>query len=163
MTHPCLHFAMNEAWILSAANDVLDAARAAIRQTGTLEEKYASGALRMQYSGGAGEDGSFLLNGRETWYYENGVKQYQGDFTFGRKTGEEIYWRPSGSKEWQWHYRPDEWSVWTQWWANGAKKAESSWRNGRCQGTARRWNAAGALISEVDFVDGEIKTEKRAE
>ncbi|MEY4387381.1 MAG: hypothetical protein RLY20_2664 [Verrucomicrobiota bacterium] len=45
----------------------------------------------------------------------------------------------------------------TQFWDNGAKKSESSWRGYKAEGPARRWDREGKLISEVEFKGGAIK------
>lgn len=42
----------------------------------------------------------------------------------------------------------------TQFWDNGAKKSESTWRGFKADGPARRWDREGKLISEVEFKDG---------
>jgi antitoxin component YwqK of YwqJK toxin-antitoxin module len=56
--------------------------------------------------------------------------------------------------KWQWHHRDDGTSLWTQHWPNGKKKAESTWRNFKCHGTATLWDQSGSVISEKQFVDG---------
>jgi hypothetical protein len=163
MTHPCLHFALNEAWILSDQKDefsdnvLMKSSATRIDEVHRYEEKYPNGNIRIQYSGGIADDGRFLLAGTETWFYENGIKQYEATFQLGKKVGLESYWNQAGTKMWEWNYLPDGTAVWTQWWENGKKKAESRWRNGRCEGVARRWSFEGKLVSEVEFVDGNIK------
>lgn len=163
MTHPCLHFAMNEAWILSDEKEELSdemlmkSTASRIEAITTFEEKYPDGKLRLQYSGGIADDGRFLLEGKEIWYDENGARQYEANFHLGKKVGLETYWNQAGNKVWEWNHQPDGTAVWTQWWENGNKKAESSWRNGRCEGGARRWNFEAKLVTEVEFVGGDIK------
>jgi hypothetical protein len=163
MTHPCLHFAMNEAWILLDEQQVfsdealMKSSATQIREVKTFEEKYPNGNIRIQYSGGIADDGRFLVEGTEIWFYENDHKQYQANFQLGRKVGLETYWDRIGTKVWQWNHQPDGTAVWTQWWENDNKKAESSWRNGKCEGVARRWNFEGKLISEEEFVGGEMR------
>ncbi len=162
MTHPCLHFAMNEAWILSddteeSSDEVLMKSSASqIALVKTFEEKYPDGGIKIRYSGGIADDGRFLLEGKETWYYENGLKQYEATFQLGQKIGLETYWNQAGNKVWEWNHLADGTAIWTQWWQNGHKKAESSWRNGRCEGMAKRWSFEGKLIDEVKFIGGEM-------
>jgi antitoxin component YwqK of YwqJK toxin-antitoxin module len=93
MTHPCLHFAMNEAWILSDEKQELSdealmkSSAHQIRAAKIFEEKYPNGNIRIQYSGGIDDDGRFLLEGSETWFYENDKKQYEANFYLGKKVG----------------------------------------------------------------------------
>ncbi len=160
MTHPCLHFAMNEAWILSDEKDsladaeLMKSSTTSIRDIKIFQEKYSDGNVKIQYSGGIADDGRFLLEGKEIWYYENGTRHYEANFHLGKKVGKETHWDRAGNKAWEWNHQPDGTAIWTQWWENGNKKSESSWRNSRCEGVARRWNFQGALISEVEFVEG---------
>jgi len=163
MTHPCLHFAMNEAWILSdekewtSINELMESSANQIRQVTAFEEKYPNGKIRIQFSGDISDDGRFLLEGSEIWFYENGNKQYEANYHLGKKVGLETCWDRRGRKVWEWDHGADGGDFWTQWWENGNKKAESSWRNGRCEGIARCWNFDGRLISEVEFVEGELR------
>jgi hypothetical protein len=53
-----------------------------------------------------------------------------------------------------WDHRADGTSTWTQWWENGRKKAESTWRGGRCDGLARLWDPHGAEVRRETFRDG---------
>ena len=45
----------------------------------------------------------------------------------------------------------------TEYWDNGVKKSESSWRGYLADGPARRWDREGKLISEVRFQDGQLQ------
>ncbi len=163
MTHPCLHFAFNESWILSdektAEDSLMRSSATCIQNVTTYEETYPNGMVRLRYSGGIADDARFLLHGTETWFYEDGSKQYEANFRLGEKIGFETYWDAAGGKSWQWNHQADGISVWTQWWENGRKKAESSWRQGRCNGMAMRWDDHGECISQVQFIDGEVRKE----
>jgi antitoxin component YwqK of YwqJK toxin-antitoxin module len=44
-----------------------------------------------------------------------------------------------------------------QFWDNGTRKSESTWRGFKADGPARRWDRNGKLISEVEFMDGVVK------
>jgi len=126
MNHPSLHFELNEAWILSDAGEA------------------PPGGDR------------YLLEGKQTWAYPSGQKQWEVTYRRGRKAGEETHWASDGTKDWSWQHREDGTSVWTQWWANGARKAESTWRNHRCEGTATRWDRSGKAISQHEFSGGAL-------
>jgi len=104
MNRPCLHFEMNEAWILdpSAAgpdNALMANTAHAIDGVAEYVERYGDGAPRITWSAGRGDDGRYLLHGTETWYFPDGRKQYEAHHTLGRKTGEETLWRQDGSRQ----------------------------------------------------------------
>jgi hypothetical protein len=131
--NPNLHIELNEAWIL--ADD--DAAMAATLQDhikilgGSVKkrrENYPSGKPKVGWSAGVGEDGRYLLDGKEIWYYENGGKQWEVTYNAGTKVGTETYWNTNGSPKWQWEYRKDGTRVLTVFRPNSKIKAESHWR-----------------------------------
>jgi len=165
MNRPSLHFAFNEAWILEDKTrfdgisdaELMESTATEVAEVRQYRENYASGKVWLIYSGGVADDGRFLLDGAETWYYENSHKQYEAGYRLGRKVGTETYWTGDGKKKWQWEHQGDGSSVWTQWWSNGQKKAESAWRNSMCHGIARCWDPSGKLISEKKFVSGRVK------
>lgn len=159
MNHPSLHFAFNEAWLLQKENTSDDAvsvesAVRVIKAVKTYEEKDRSGKIHARWSAGVGDDGTYLLHGAQTWYYENGKKQWEVTFDSGRKVGQETYWSPEGVRLWSWEHRPDGTSIWTHWWPNGSKKTESTWRNFQCEGMATQWDQAGQVVRQVKFEHG---------
>jgi hypothetical protein len=153
MNRPCLHFAMNEAWVLS--EDRGGAARAptdeAVRDVQAFQESYPAGSPQATWSAGIGGDGRYLLHGGETWLYPDGTKQLEAMHDRGRKVGRETFWAPGGAKLWEWQYSGDGTAVWTQWWESGQMRAQSHWRGFRAEGVARRWNRDGELVSERSF------------
>ncbi|MHC4337571.1 MAG: hypothetical protein ACYSTG_06430, partial [Planctomycetota bacterium] len=158
MNRPCLHFVFNEAWILSDERpdaELMKSTAKTISRVRKYRETYASG-LKATWYAGIADNGRYLLHGKETWYYENGHEQREATYNLGRKVGKEIYWAPDGTVKWEWEHRDDGTSVWTQWWSTGKKKAESTWRNFKCNGTARLWDPAGQLISKKNFADGKF-------
>jgi hypothetical protein len=162
MNHPCLHFALNEAWILSDSDAISSEERieksgvTSISDLKNYTENYPDGKRRLTYSAGLGNDGRFLLHGTEIWYYPNGQKQRQASYRLGVKTDEETYWDSQGNIRWKWIYKENGRSTWLQWWSNGNKKAESNWMNRISQGRARTWDYDGVLLSDVNFINGEI-------
>ncbi len=160
MNRPCLHFEMNEAWILSDAPDKRTDAKlmaptaTKIRSVSGREEKHPNGNVRIAWSAGVGDDGRYLLHGMERRSCADGRKQYEVTYRLGRKIGTETLWRPDGSVEWQWRHDENGPSLWTQYWPNGRKKAESAWRNFHCHGHATRWDRSGKAISNVTFQNG---------
>ena len=126
MTHPCLHYEFNEAWVLSEAGDLTpESSGGTVRQ---YRENYASGAPRAIWSARICPNGRYLLEGVETSYYENGQKEHEATYQSGRKTGTETFWGPDGSKVWSWTHEPERnRSKWVHYWHSGAKRIESEW------------------------------------
>jgi len=157
MNKPCLHFEMNEAWILSDAGSDLSnekamaSAATSVRDVKEFKETWPGGGSKAMWSAGIGDDGRYLLDGKETWHYENGARQFEASYQLGRKVGKETLWRPDGTIEWQWEHGKDGVSVWTQWWDNGQKKCESRWKDFHAIGVGRRWDRDGGLVAEATF------------
>ena len=91
-------------------------------------ENYPSGKRKVEWSAGIGEDGRYLLDGKELWYYENKRKQWEVIYNAGAKVGTETYWNADGSLKWQWEYHQDGTKVWTVFGTGGKVKAKSHWR-----------------------------------
>jgi len=165
-TQPCLHYEMNEAWILSDAADI-----APENSGGTVKnfsEHYANGKLRSEWSARICPNGRYLLDGQQIDYYEDGVRQHVVNYQAGRKTGKETCWAENGATLWIWtHDLKTNHSVWQQYWANGHKKFESTWNTRPmardlarsffglvADGPARRWDQAGKLEFAGNFSNG---------
>ncbi len=137
MNQPCLHFEMNEAWILSddyeaSDSELMKSKATTISDVKTYEEKYPDGNIRVKYSAGFADDGRYLLHGTETWFYQNGAKQREANYILGYKVGKETYWTDDGKKVWEWQHNEDGTSIWTQWDNNGQIKSKTTWYNFRC-------------------------------
>jgi hypothetical protein len=131
--NPNLHIELNEAWILqddeaARAATLVDKVKIKSRTVKKYGEHYPSGKPKVTWSAGVGEDGRYLLDGKEIWYYENGSKQWEVTYSAGSKVGTETYWNTDGSPKWQWEYRNDGTKVWTIFRPDGKVKAESHWR-----------------------------------
>jgi hypothetical protein len=162
MNNPCLHFEFNEAWIFDnelgerSDAELMGSAAKAIAAVRRFEEKYPNGQIHITGSGGIADDGRFLLQGAETWYYPNGQKQRQVEYKLGRKTGTENFWSPEGQLIWSCEYRDNGTSTWRQYWPGGKLRAESNWKNLKADGIARLWDSSGILISEKRYVAGRL-------
>jgi hypothetical protein len=163
MTHPCLHYEFNEAWILEdnkidgqSETELMASKVNKITEVNKYEETYPDGRMKLLYHAGRGDDGRVLLHGKEIWYHPDGTKQYEATYHLGRKTGTEEYWNLNGVKIWEWEHHENGQSQWTQWWPNGAKKAESNWLGKICNGPAKTWDYKGNLASDVVFKNGKI-------
>lgn len=160
MNTPCLHFELNEAWILSDADanatdaDLMPPRTKSIARVKTYSERHPNGKLKATWSAGVGDDGRYLLHGKETWFFPDGKRQYEVSYQLGQKVGTETLWRHDGSVEWQWEHDRAGTSRWTQFWESGAKKAESIWRNFHADGPAKCWDRSGKLIAQAVFANG---------
>ncbi|MCJ7543942.1 MAG: SUMF1/EgtB/PvdO family nonheme iron enzyme [Phycisphaerae bacterium] len=154
MNHPCLHFELNEAWILDEAAGMDQDQPVSVPQVQHFEETHPNGRTRCTYGGGVATDGRWLLEGIETWFYQDGREQYEVTWRAGRKVGQETYWDTDGQVRWQWEHHGDGSGVWTQYWPTGQMRSQSTWRDGMCQGTATLWDPTGGVVSKRQFRDG---------
>ena len=67
---------LNEYWVLNGGGAASGGLSGAVEQH---EEKFANGKVRAVWSGGWSSDGRYLLNGTQTFFYENGRKQWESD------------------------------------------------------------------------------------
>jgi antitoxin component YwqK of YwqJK toxin-antitoxin module len=169
MTHPCLHYEFNEAWVYSADGDLAPETNGG--RIETYSEKYPSGKPKATWSARICPNGRYLLDGVETHYYESGKKQWEVTWASGRRTGDETLWASNGDRFWSWkHDLTNTVSTWTHWWSNGQRRLESSWdtnpvardlpirhfRGLVANGAARHWDANGQEVGVYMFVNGSL-------
>jgi formylglycine-generating enzyme required for sulfatase activity len=126
---PELHIEMNEAWVRNGGPEIpLDSAVGAVKK---YREEWSAAKPISEWSAGiSAGDGKYRLEGRQTFYYFSGGKQWEATFRAGRRTGTETLWRANGSKVWEKIHEADgtwRWLVFDQ---SGKQTAESSW-NGK--------------------------------
>jgi antitoxin component YwqK of YwqJK toxin-antitoxin module len=170
-TQPCLHYELNEAWILSDAGDVEPETSGGVVKN--FSEKYPNGQIRSTWSARITPHGRYLLEGKEWDYYENGVARHMVSYSSGRKTGDEIFWSRDGKILWTWqHDLEDSRAVWTRYWTNGKKHFESNWNTRPtardldrsffglvADGQATEWNEDGRVVRECVFKNGILISE----
>jgi formylglycine-generating enzyme required for sulfatase activity len=118
---------LNEAWILSdtaAASPQPDSAGSITRH----KEKWPNGKLKAEWGTARASDGRILLEGSQTFYFENGATQWTANFHLGKKVGDEVFYRADGSKEWSKSYNADGTWTWRIFDVDGKQTAESHWR-----------------------------------
>jgi hypothetical protein len=164
LNRPCLHFELNEAWILSddngdaVSNEILMSSSASsISDIKQYKETYNNGRVKVIFSGGIADDGRFLLDGKQIWYYPDGSKQRKALYRLGNKIGKEKYWREDGTIKWQRKYLENGKSIWTQYFQNGQINSKSEWKNFKCHGSAQIWDQNGKLLGRKEFIEGRIK------
>ena len=91
-------------------------------------EKWPNGKLKAEWSTARASDGRILLEGPQTFYFEDGARQWTANFHLGRKIGDEIFYRADGSREWEKTYGADGQWTWQLFDAAGKQTAESHWR-----------------------------------
>ena len=168
MTHPCLHYELNEAWITTpSAGDIVPETTGGTVQT--YSENYPGGSPKATWSARITPSGRYLLDGMETYFHENGTKQREVSWVSGKRTGEETFRGPDGIRIWSWnHDLANHVSTWTHWWSNGRKRLESNWdtnpaardlpshrfRGMVANGTARHWDQDGRQVGDYVFLNG---------
>jgi hypothetical protein len=160
MTNPCLHYELNEAWILRGDNrpDNDAALRAntanSIRDVREYVEHDSEGRIALRYSGGIGNDGRFLLHGRSVWFHPEGSIQREATYALGELAGIEKFHDRDGTLLWQRELRADGSIVWTNFWPGGKVRTRSTWRDMHAEGTAVLSGPDGREIYRVDFLRG---------
>jgi hypothetical protein len=123
---PNFEIELNEKWVQDGGPETPPART--VHATQAYKESYPNGKIRAAWQAGVGEDGTYLLNGTQTFYYEDGNKQWQAHFVAGEKRGVETFWNPQGRKLWERHYAANgEWN-WILFDAVGKPQARSEWR-----------------------------------
>src|SRR5205085_12384651 len=97
------------------------------------------GKIKSSWSGGIADDGRFLMQDSEKFFYENGKTHYEANYELGKKIGAEIFRSRDGTIEWRWDHYADCSATWTQFWEYGNKKSESRWKNFKADGNASGW------------------------
>lgn len=173
MTHPCLHYEFNEAWVFSEQGEVRPDWTSP--RVENFEERYPDGRLRIRWSAKVWGDGRFLLDGTHIAFHANGRKQHEAEYVAGRKVGIETFWREDGTKAWTWlHHAKKRMAVWTQFWPNGRKRLESTWNSNprardldrnfagwEAHGMATRWDPEGSVIGRYLFENGALVREEK--
>ena len=120
---------LNEAWVLSKTEEATPAPDS-ITDVTEHREKWPNGRLKAEWSTGLANDGQILLEGPQTFYYENGRKQWISGYHLGKKIGTEVYYRENGSKKWEKTYSSDGTWTWRNFDKAGKQSSESQW-NGK--------------------------------
>ncbi len=102
--HPLLHLAFNEAWLLDEEDEEPSEAELMCSKASRLvtprkeyREYYKDGSLKCRYYGGIADDGRFLLDGPETFWYPDGKVCWQAEYSLGKKIGNYVYYHPDGT------------------------------------------------------------------
>lgn len=116
---------LNEYWVVNGGSSPRAELSPAVEHR---QEKFADGKVRATWSGGWSTDGRYLLDGTQTFFYENGRKQWESQWLAGRPSGTETFWDPAGRKLWDKVYTAGDQWTWRLFDRAGAVKAESAWK-----------------------------------
>ena len=118
---------LNEAWVLSDSEHATPEPDSITNVT-RHRESWPNGKLRAEWSTGLANDGRVLLEGTQTFYYENGRRQWVSDYHLGKKIGTDVFYRENGSKKWEKTYGGDGNWTWRNFDHAGRETSESQWK-----------------------------------
>lgn len=118
---------LNEAWVLSNSEDETPAP-VSIAHVEKHRELWPNGRVKAEWSTGRANDGEILLEGPQTFYFEDGRRQWTADFHLGKKVGDEVFYRADGTKQWVKSYGADGGWTWRNFDDAGRQTSESHWR-----------------------------------
>jgi formylglycine-generating enzyme required for sulfatase activity len=118
---------LNEAWVQSDS-EAASEEPTSISDVTRHSERWPNGHLRAQWSTGHANDGRVVLEGEQTFFYENGRKQWVSDYHLGEKIGNEVFYREDGSTKWEKNYATDVTWTWRNYDRDERLSSESKWR-----------------------------------
>jgi len=119
---------LNEAWVLSDS-EASTPAPDSVKHVKEHRQYELNGKPKAVWSTGIANDGEILLEGTQTFYFDDGKPQWIAHFHLGRKTGDEVFYRADGSKQWEKFHADDGTWTWRQFDAAGRLTAESRWHD----------------------------------
>ncbi|MGA2502436.1 MAG: hypothetical protein ABSH20_32240, partial [Tepidisphaeraceae bacterium] len=129
--NPDVEIELNEAWVLAGDESTETAPQDSTTiRTGSAHEYRDNGAAgqeKVVWSAGIGQDGTYLLNGRQVVYYSSGKVKWETTYEAGRKAGTETYWYPDGRKKWERRYSSDGTWNWLRWDQSARLISSSTW------------------------------------
>ena len=168
MTEPCLHFELNEAWILRGDEKSAPAADPSLRRNTATQirdvrefvERDDAGQVRLRYAGGIANDGRFVLHGSCSWLLPNGRVQREASYALGALTGRESCRDTRGELVWTREHgaEPAALTTFTTYWPGGAIRTRSTWRDLHAEGSAVLLTPEGREQMRAEFEHGRVKT-----
>jgi antitoxin component YwqK of YwqJK toxin-antitoxin module len=114
---------LNEAWVRNGG----EPAGGALAEIEKYRETYPDGKLKATWSAG-NFAGRYLLQGSQTFYFQNGRKQWESNYQAGNKVGAETWWNEAGAKRCERTYSADGVWDWKLFDSAGRVTAESRWK-----------------------------------
>lgn len=162
--HPLLHLTFNEAWLDDTQMEE-PSEQELMRSTATkltgeqkeYREYYEDGSLRCIYHGGIADDGRFLLDGGEKFWYPDGGPMREGNYHLGKRCGTMVYFDRDGNPVRRFTY-PDhpgedmeEWFE-TFWPESDQVRTRTFYRNRKAVGEAVCFDRNGKETNRVAFM-----------
>jgi|GEM_PF-1864996 len=126
-----------------------------------VEEHWPDGTLRLRKHVVAGSDGVDVDHGAFVRWYDNGLKEYEGFFVYGKVHGIETAWHRNGQKRTEQHYdhglRHGPRFGWDE---AGRLRQEEHYVRNKPDGTWTVWSANGKLKWRGEFGKGTPKQHK---
>jgi len=97
------------------------------------------------------------FSGKYVTYYENGQREVEVNYKYGKKDGLDTLWFENGQKLVEENYRNGkEEGLHTQWFGNGQKRMEWDFKNGKREGLWIYWDKEGNVTETETYKDGEL-------
>ena len=96
-----------------------------------------------------------MLEGKWTFWYENGQIQLKGNFKPYEVLPEDERWERSS--RYRFPARDSKDGKWTEWYENGQKKLEGHYETNRAEGKWTEWDENGQIMEEQYYKNGELK------
>jgi len=166
MNVPCLHFELNEEWILRGSDAIARADDSTLRRNSATRvrdvreyvERYREDRIRIRYHGGVGDDGRFLWHGPAVWMTRDRRVVREATYVLGELSGRESFRDPRGTLLWTRDHRPADRSMeWTSYGPDGKVRTRSTWRDGRAEGTAVMLAPDGRELIRGEFEHGRVR------
>lgn len=166
---PLLHLCFNETWLRAPETPepieaTLMAAAATCLKEGrkVYEEFYPDGALRCRYHGGVADDGRFLLDGPEEFFYPNGRMMWKAEYRLGQRAGQAVLYDAAGfpTRRHTCSQTPAgkaQEQVETFWPGSDVLRTLTCFVNGVAQGEATLYDRDGRMMDIALFTDGKIE------
>lgn len=120
-----------------------------------VEDHSPEGALLARREGFRTADGTFVMHGALTKYFEDGRPKLELNYAFDVLHGDRISWYTSGQVAGKGAYKKGrEDGPWTTWWPNGFKQREFHLNIGAFHGFWTEWHANGEKKMEFEYVYG---------
>ncbi len=88
-------------------------------------------------------------DGHWTYWYRNGQRSLEGEYTAGREEGIWIAWHENGNKSLEGELKAGKKDGnWTRWHENGQKHSEGDYKDGKKEGNWTSWDNSGKKESE---------------
>jgi len=118
-----------------------------VRKNGVYKRYYDNGQIlsKVHYNDGK-------LDGKWTFWYENGQKQLEGNYKPYEVLAEDC--RAERSSPYIFPAKDSKDGKWTEWYENGQKKLEQNYKCGRVIGKWTTWDENGQKMFEGNYKDG---------